>query len=339
MFIRDYNLPEEWTRTRTAQTLGSTVHNFGRIAILILFGIAGVVLLIIKMREVDSFRWKPALIIGMIVAFVAIAMGVNRIEQVLSQYMTTMPWSQFQLVIGISLLVSGLGIGGITVLGTALSRLYYPGSLIAWKAPERYIFARDTLLTAVITIVGFAGILHLQTWIQLQFPELAIFSLDNTPSVMDSAIPAFGAIGSAFTRGLIFAVSLGLFTVLWNRYLDNPALKILTIILILLVMVPPRTLTTDEWLLQAGVTLLPLIWGGFIWLFFMRDNFLSYPIIPMGLLGLQYGIQLYSQNGEMYIIHGIVVLAVFALLWFWTLADAVKHRDQVERSVKESYQE
>lgn len=339
MFIRDYKLPEEWTRSRTAQTLGSTVHNFGRIAILILFGIAGVVLLIIKMREVETFRWKPTLIIGLIVALVTIAMGINRIEQVLSQYMTTMPWNQFQLVIGISLLISGIGIGGVAVLGTALSRLYYPGSLIAWKAPERYIFARDTLFTAIIAIVGFAGILHLQIWIQLQFPELAIFALDNTPSVMDSAIPAFGAIGSAFTRGLIFAVSLGLFTVLWNRYLDNPALKILTIILILLVMVPPRTLTTDEWLLQAGITLLPLLWSGFIWLFFMRDNFLSYPIIPMGLLGLQYGIQLYNQNGEMYIIQGIIVLAVFALLWFWTLADAVKHRDEVERSIKESYQE
>jgi hypothetical protein len=328
LFRKAYKLPEDWTRSRTAQTLGSTVHNIGRIALLVIFGIAGIVLLITKIRQIDSFRWKPSVIFGSIVAVLVLLMGLNRLNVVFAEYPTTIPWNQYTLIISVSLLVGALGFGGIVLLGTALTKAYYPGSLLAWRAPERYIFARDALFTTAIAVIGFAGIEHVQTWLQLQFPELAIFSFSGLPQMIDKKIPAFSAIGSAFTRGILFAIGMALFTVIWKDYLKYPVFQSITGILILLVLVPPNTLTTQEWILQIGVTALPILWFGFIWLFLIRDNYLSYIFIPVGIFGLNYGVTLYSQNGQMYIIHGIIVFAVFAILLFWTLADAFRHRDR-----------
>lgn len=329
-FVRDYKLPEEWLRTRTAQTLGRTVHNIGRIVILILFAISGIVLLIVKFRQVDSFDWRPTIIIGAIVAVFTILMQLNQWDALVSQYTTTMPWTQFQIVLVVSLIVGALFLGGLILLGTALARLYYPGSLLAWKAPERYIFARDSLLTVLITVLGFIGIMQIQTWLRLQFPGIALFSTDVVPTAVDSFVPAFGSLASAFTRGLMYAVGLGLFTIIWNKYFNHTLLRALLVLLILMALVPPRSLTWAEWGLQTALTALPLLWAGVIWWYYMRDNYLSYPMLPIYLLGLAMGAELYSQNGSTYIIHGIIVFGVFAILWFWTFADALHHRDDAQ---------
>ncbi|MCF7804400.1 MAG: CPBP family intramembrane metalloprotease [Candidatus Marinimicrobia bacterium] len=327
-FIRDYKLPEEWLRTRTAQTLGRTFHNIGRIVVLILFGISGIVLLIVKLRNTDSFQWRPTIVIGIIVALLVVLTQLNRWSVLVSEYTTTIPWSQFQIGLVISLILAGIVYGGIILLGTALARLYYPGSLLAWKAPERYVFARDSLFTVLIALLGFVGLTEIQSWIKLQFPALALFSTDTIPTFLSSTIPAFGAIGSAFTQGLLYAVGLGLFTIIWNKYFNHGLLRFLLVVLVFLALVPPRMLTWSEWGLQALLTLLPLLWSGAIWWYYMRDNYLSYLMIPLYLLGLRFGYELYMQNGSAYIIHGIVVFAIFSILWFWTLADALRHRDE-----------
>lgn len=324
-FLRDYKLPEEWLRTRTARTLGRTVQNIGRILVFILFGITGIVLLIIKLRQTDSFSWRPSLWTGGIIFILMLLLGFNRWDSILANYTTTIPWSQFNIVIYVSLIVSGLAFGGIVLLGSALARLYYPGSLLAWKAPERYIFARDSLFTVLIALIGFLGIGYLQSWLRLQFPQIALFPMNPGFGSLDSIVPAFGAIGNAFTRGVIIAVSLGLFTLLWQKYLNHPLLRVLIIALVLMVIVPPRTLTWSEWLLQAGIAFLPLLWALFIWMYYMQRNYLAYLMVPIYLLGLKTGAILYNQNSTTFIIHGIIVFAVFTILWFWTLTDALRH--------------
>jgi len=324
--LPDYKLPEEWTRTRTAQTLGRTVHSFGRIAILVLFGIVGIILLIRKYREVDAFSWKPSVWIGFAVALIAILLNLNQIDTVLATYSTTMPFNQYRLMILISVLISGLALGGVALLGTALNRLYFPGVLRVWKSPERYSYARDSVVTVLIALVGFIGIQHLQTWIRLQFPEFALFPMNELSSSVDTVVPGFAILGSAVLRGILFAVGFGLFAILWKRYLIHPALRILTLLLVLFIFVPPRTLTWGEWALQAGTTAIPLLWAGLIWVVYVRDNYLSYVLLPIYYLAFMQGINLYGQGGNTYIIHGLVVLAVLVVFWFWNLADALRHR-------------
>ncbi len=333
-FLRGYKLPEDWQRTRTAQTLGRTMQNIGRILFFVLFGIVGVVLLILKLRREESFSWRPSFWIGGIVFVFMILLGFNRWDTILANYTTTIPWGQFKVILYTSLIVIGLAYGGIVLLGSALARVYYPGSLLAWKAPERYVFARDSLLTILIALIGFVGIGYLQAWIRLQFPSIALFSVNNLFAGMDEAIPAFSAIGGAFTQGILFAVMLGLLTLLWQRYLNQPVLRILLIILILLAIVPPRTLTWAEWFLQVGITLLPLLWGLVIWLIFMEGNYLSYIMIPIYLIGLRDGAALYNQNSTTFIIHGIIVFAFFTILWFWTLTDALRHRGESQEMLE-----
>ncbi len=328
-FARGYHLPEEWTRTRTAQTLGRTVRNIGRIVVFLIFGISGLVLFIRRIRQEDSFTWKTPLIVGAVGSVLGLLLSVNNWNTILSGYITTIPWSQFQTIMIVYLVIGGLGVGGLLLLGTALNRLYFPGSLMAWKAPERYRFSRDALIIVPMAILGFLGIEHLQTWLRLQFPNIAIFPIDGLPGVLDTYLPAFSVVGSAVIRGAIYAIALGLFAILWTRYFMHWALKVLVVILVLLTLVPPNTLTTAEWALQAGISALPLLWWGIVWVFFLRNNYLGYIMIPIGVVGLAGGLDLYNQNSQPYIIQGMVVFVVFVLLWFWTLADAFRHRDAI----------
>lgn len=327
LFVREYHLPEDWTRTRTAQTLGRTVHNVGRLIVLFLFAISGIVLLIRKLRQVDAFSWRTPIIIGAAVFVISALLYLNQANSIASNYMTTMPWNQFQIIIIISLVIGALGMGGIILLETSLNNLYFPGSLLAWKAPERYVFARDALVIVPITILGLLGIEYLQAWIRLQFPSIALFPIDSPTSAIDTAIPILGILGSAFIRGILYAGGLGLFVILWKDYFRPWVLKVMALILVLLTLVPPSTLTGTEWVLQAGLALLPMIWLAVIWIFFLRNNYLAYIMIPIGVIGLSQGLNLYSQDGQPYIIQGILVFVVFAVLWFWTLADGLRHRD------------
>jgi len=340
-FNRSYHLPEEWVRTRTAQTLGRTFQNIGRIVVLILFGIAGIVLLIQRLRQEDSFSWKLPLIAGAIIFTISMLLAVNRWNLVLSNYITTIPWGQYQIIIVISLIIGALGTGGLVLLGTALNKLYYPGSLIAWKAPERYVFSKDILILVPLTLLGFYGISHLQTWIRLQFPELAIFPVSLLPGNIDTFVPALSVVGSSLVQGVIAAIGLGLFAILWKEYFRHWTLKLLVVFLVILTIVPPNTLTTEEWLLQAAVSALPLLWFGFIWLFFLRNNYLGYLMIPVGLFGMTGGLDLYNQNSQTFIIQGIIILFIFAILWFWTLTDAFRHRDiyKAEKKLAEQAEE
>jgi len=333
-FVHEYKLPEDWLRTRTAQTLGRTVQNIGRILLFVIFGVVGIVLLVIKLRQEDSFSWRPSLWIGVIVGVLMILLGFNRWDSILANYTTTIPWGQFNIIMYVSLIVIGLAFGGIVLLGTALSRLYYPGSLLAWKAPERYVFARDSLLTILIALMGFVGIGYLQTWIRLQFPNIALFSANTAYVGLDEIVPVFSAIGGAFTQGLLVAVALGLLTLLWQRYLNQPVLRILLIVLILFAIAPPRTLTWAEWFLQIGITILPLLWALLIWLVYMQGNYLSFLMLPIYLIGLRDGAALYGQNNSAFIIHGIIVFAIFTLLWFWTLTDALRHRGESQEMLE-----
>lgn len=331
----DYKLPEEWTRSRTAQTLGRTVHNYGRILVIALFGIVGLVLLVVQYRREDGFAWRPSVWIGAVFFLVSLLLSLNRFDTLLASYTTTIPFTQYQLMVLISLLISSLGVGGVVLLGTSLNRLYFPGILQSWRVPDRYLFARDSVVTILIALSGYVGIRQIQTWIKLRFPEYALFSTGDVSSAIDAMVPGFAVFGSAIIQGVIIAVGLGLFAIIWKRYFDHPVIRIFALILILFIFVPPRTLTWEEWGLQAVVTALPLLWGAFVWVVFVRDNYLSYVLIPVYAIIITQGANLYTQGGNTYIIHGLVVLGISVLFWLLLFADAIRHKAVRRRSEQE----
>ncbi len=145
-------------------------------------------------------------------------------------------------------------------------------------------------------------------------------------------MPGFAVLGSAVVQGVLMAIGLGLFAILWKRHLDHPLLKVLTLLLVLFVLVPPRTLTWGEWALQAAVTALPLLWTGIVWVVFVRDNYLSYLLLPVYSIAILQGFNLYTQGGTPYIIHGLAVLGISVLFWLVLFADAIRHQAVRKRS-------
>jgi len=207
--LRQYvDVPESFRRRysemRSANDLIALLASLGALAI----AIAGVVTLSRSSKTV-GVRWRPALVVGGVIAALTIAAGLNEMSGGWFEYDTAMSPTSFQARIAIGAIAAGLATGLITALTLAAAevatRRAFPMQLDWWKL-WRYRGTREVAARVgggyAVAAIGFAyvALFYLVTrkllgwWVPAEV-------LDD-PNLIASPIPWMSGIAVSLNAGV-----------------------------------------------------------------------------------------------------------------------------------------
>lgn len=202
-------LPEEYTRARSKRTL------FWGLALVLVLLSSGAVLGVsiynsIRTRAGGAVRLKRFIPIGIAGAVISVIASANALPRLLHRYDTSMPWSNYMILI-----LAGLFAGMVLYfffgwMGAALGMRLHPTVTAITDSESRRKMIPGALLAVILTPVWVTVIARINLLLAAYFPGVASPPLPVGGGSLETAIPAVGIVTTSLVRAFIFCLVVGL---------------------------------------------------------------------------------------------------------------------------------
>jgi hypothetical protein len=312
-------LPEGFERERGERGVWFAIHvGLMVIGYGLLLGLA--VVQFVKFARSGVIPWKQALMLAILPAVCGTLIAINRLDNVLWQYVTSIEFNLFQVTIIVTLLIQLVVFYAMIALLLGLAFAMYPAASSALKFSQWRPQANGALWATIILIPSLLGLRQLLSFIEAQLPAAAVLSDLPGLGMVDAASPTLGylfdAIGDAFRTPALVAIVIFLF----SQVIKKSLWQILLVIVLVIASTPFAAKSFAEVVLQSGQTLLLAVWAMLAIRFIARDNVLAYFSTSLCLSLIGGGLSLSGLSATEFSYQGIalfVMTAGWMLLLVW----------------------
>ncbi len=318
-FARSFKLPEAWERARRSSSLVNFVLSIPAFLVgLALFG-AGVVLLVIKIRS-GQMPWRPAAMVGALIAALLILSELNQWPVLNRQYDTSIPLATFRLYIAVGLIVVPLLAGLLCWLLAGLAASLYPEAWQLLRGSARRVWRRDAVTCMVLVLAAAAGLNKLEALFASRFHAFAPVDIEVFPDLFNTALPGAGFFLRALMGSIVFIAGLGLAIYIIRLGCTKRAWWLwVGIPLALVALGPAGAHSVREFFAGWVMSFVPLAVGAAIVFWFFRNNLLAYLGAAFCLQMAQPLVSLFSQQADFYRSNGLLLAALALLFLAWLL--------------------
>jgi hypothetical protein len=316
-------IPETWLDAESRDTPAQLAQRYG---LALGIGAALIAVLVIFLRSLKSpdparVPWRALGKLSVWMLLAAIVISVNRLPQILQNYMTATPLAIFYVTLLISLLflVAIYVAGAVLLPGLAwffLERAFGPGCIPAWRDSKPEYF-RDALCVAVFGSGAAMGLNRLPALFD-RWPLLRHMLAPDVPTNLDLLNPAAGALASAIAAGFLGMGLLGLAAGLIAAYVRGTPMRA-GLLILSAVLMATNVATPGAFFREAAFRLLALaaLW---YWVAnIARFNALGYFLFAAMITLVPNAIELLRQPNPYLHANGYAVLAIAIAILAWPL--------------------
>ena len=318
-FSRFFKLPEAWEREESSRTLTNILLLLAKLLLVGLLGGGGIWLFVLQVRE-NRMRWKPAVPVGVLLGVAFLLSRFNALDLIGEQYPTQLPWPTFELFIVLAYIMFVLLVALFAWVAAAFAISLYPDSWRLLRSAARRVWSRDAALAIVVTLALGAGLGNLSALVFDHFHAYA--SIDGVvvnPSLattMPGASFLLRGIFSAILSTTAFAVLICLAMQGWNR---RAWWLWLALALLVVGAGPWDVHSPGEFLTGWAVSMLGLIVGFGLLVFFLRDNVAAYLAVGFSAFLAEPLVELLREPAPFYRWNGAAAAVVGASLLVWLM--------------------
>jgi hypothetical protein len=310
-------VPEKWQRDRKKRTIVNTAM-LGLKILLILALVILTIIRFIRQAKVGNVRWKPTILIAGAISVLFLVDRLLQIGLTKQSYPTSIDMNLFNITVVIAIAIGALAVFLGIGMATGLLSALYPHSLSILKRSFRWLYARDALITALIALLGFIGIRHLQHMLTANFPTYAFLSTLSIPVNIQSPLPLFSETVSVLMMAILITAFIGIVLFVFKDSIKKPHWMILLGLGIFIVFLPIGVRSVGEALLMSGRLLMLFIWVLFLLRVLARNNFAAYAIMPLTLIVVSTSAFYLQQDNRFLFVNGFgfVIFLLLILIWY-----------------------
>ena len=316
-------IPQTWRDAESRSTPAQLAQSFAMAAAL---GLAVIVVLVVFLRSLKSpavarVPWRPLGTLSVVMLLAGIVIYVNRIPQLLLNYLTSMPLIAYYLTLTISLVFASAiyMAGAVLLLGLSwffLEHSFGENCTPGWKKWNAVYF-RDAFCVAGFGSVAVIGLNRLP----LLFARWPILHHSLGPSVpdnLDQLSPALGGFASAVAAAFVTAGFIGLATGLIAAYV-RPAWMRAALLVLVAALMTSNVATFASFLREAAVHVVVVfvLWYGVTRI--VRFNVLGYFLLAAMLALIPAAIGLLQQPNSYFHANGYAIIAFAMAILAWPL--------------------
>jgi membrane protease YdiL (CAAX protease family) len=324
-FTVNPKLPEAWQREKSKQTMAKTALLILRILIIGAFFVFAIIRFV-KEAKLGHIFWKKPMLWAGGVSLLNLAVNLINLSLTKRYYMTSIEPGLFTISTLISVVLSSLLVFGFVYLSLCFLTALYPNVLNTFSKGFRRSFARDAILIVLFNIAAMAGINQLLALLQSKFSKHLLVGSLSLPENINAKLPFLSVVDSSIVATfLIFAIS-GIVIFIFKDLIKKPAFIILAGVVALVAFLPLNVSTFGEAFISASQLLIPALWFMALVLFFMRNNYLAYFLLPLASVLSYNVVSLLKQQNSFFTLNGIILIAILALLTLWLLLPVMKKK-------------
>ena len=327
-FSTNIKLPEIWERERDKQTIFQTILLIMKI-LLIGFFFVFAIIRFVKEAKLGHILWKKPLLVAGAIALINLAVHFLNFNITKRVYVTSIEPQLFNITIIISLLLSSILLFVFITLALSFLSALYPNVLNTLSKVYRKSLGRDTLLILLINMFGMIGINKIVAILQSRFSVHLLGSSLSLPEHIDSKLPALSAIDGGLTASLLTATLLGVLIFMFKDYIKKPIFLLPLALVTLIAFLPSNVFTLGEALLAGSRMLLLGLWSLGMVVFFMRNNWLTYILIPFTTLVMLNISELFKQQNPFFTSNGLGLVCILLLVVLWILLPSFKKNGSI----------
>ena len=310
---RYLKLPESWVRARKESTTLRAVLEGTGIAV-----VTGLVfhLLWLLVRRVrgPGLAWAPLLRIGGLGCAVSLLGWLNGLPTFYRGYPTEYSTTVFlveQIALGT---VQVTAIGLLVVAALALATSLYPDWRDRLRSQWGTACLRDALLAAALVLAGQRALERLTLLLQDHFAPYVTSPVLGPVSGLDAWLPFWNGLATSLGQALALPIVLGIGLYYVRRVLRRPLYVVLAVVGLGSLFSGASALNAGEFHLGLGLFLLKAAFFFAVVAGLLRDNIPAYILTGFLSSVLTHSLALLGQPAAAYQVHGLVLLAVSALV-------------------------
>ncbi len=280
LWSRYVKIPESWSRDRESQNAYNLISAAVRIACPIFLVAMGAFTLIQGIRR-GSIRWGVSILAGILVVGVELAHMINSIPTLLFRYDTKISMKTFVISAIASGFVELIALALAACLIAALLTACFPDALPLLRRYGKVAWGRDAVVASAAALGGLLGLQWLSGFIHYRASSMALAPTLGIPTSLGGYLPLISEIRSLILT-ILFAVGLlGYGTYLWTRWQRRPVPRLLLIVGLTAVFMPPEAKRFSEFALDMIPHTLTIGLGWLLITLFLRNNYLSYILVVL----------------------------------------------------------
>ena len=316
-------IPQNWRDTESRSTPGQLAQSFGMAAAV---GLAFITVLVVFLRNLKSpdvarVPWRPLGKLSTLMLLAGIVIYINRVPQLLLNYVTSMPLIAYYLTITISLVFAAAIYlsGAVLLLGLSwffLERTFGQGFAPEWRGLNAAYF-RDAFCVAAFGSAAFMGLNRLPPLLA-RWPQLRHSLGASVPNNLDQLNPAFGAFASSIVAAFVMAGFIGLAAGLIAAYV-RPVWMRAVLLVFVAVQMTTNVASPAAFFRDAAIHLVIVLvlWYGITRL--VLFNVLGYFLLAAMLSLVPSAIELLQQPNSYFHANGYAVVAIAIAILAWPL--------------------
>jgi hypothetical protein len=282
----------------------------------------------VRARARGAVPWKRFIPAGVFAVLVSIFATVNAIPRVTYRYETSVPWSNYTILIIVGLFTAAVLYFFLAWAGVAFAQRLYPAvGALADRGSRRKMIASGLLAIAVAPVwAAFLSELGIQlaSW----FPTVASPPPFPGFSNLETSLPALGVVTTVIPRAFLLCLIAASVARLFTSH-DWPGrglrIALLAAVVVGASLLPTRS--TGEFLLYfVRYVLLVVVWIGLA-VFLLRDNPLAYIGAAFGMASVESVALLIEQPNAWARGHGIIAALLLILPILWIGWDSLRARE------------
>jgi len=308
-------VPEEWRREREKSTVADTLLAGVRTASIAFISGWGLWTFLGRARQ-GQVRWGPVIGASLVVVFLQILDNLNDLVTLFEHYPTSQSLSIFVTGSMSSLFIAQIFqfLFFTLLVGTASS--LYPDCWWMFRKENRSRFSLDAVLVAIAAVIVTFGLSQITASLIQRFHSVALLPSLGVPEEADRLLPAFSSITSAVRSSLFYASVLGVIAYFVQNVFKKPHLRVLSLMLILLSLLPTEANTLGEWAFGLANQTVLLLTVFLSVRFFWRRNVPAYLASILFLSLCHSAVQFISQPSSFIRWNGVLLFLLAGLVIF-----------------------
>lgn len=274
-FNRFYKLPEEWVRVQTQRTVSDSVRMGLQIGIIVMLAVVAFLFFVKKFKS-QPVKWKPAIIVAVIIALLMMVGELLFCKRAQLSYNTSWSSGTWNILWILLVLVKGIGVSSLTALLVISVMSLYPNLFYSFKKGWRTIFSTDAVFSSALLIIGLFAVNQISSLIASSW-RVGIANPDFVlPTFLASQLPPLSVFIQVCFKCVVAVCVIGLIIFLFKNIISKTIYRILILLVLIAVFMPPSVDTAMEFLVNYISIVLVVLWLWICIKYFLRDNIPAY---------------------------------------------------------------